>query len=103
MRTGVTASATAHLALILVVIIGLNFAHALPTPPIESISVDLVPLTDTANVRLGSEKSKVLDTPAPAIVDSQKPATLAQPTGDTDQDQVHPKSERSGPVLRSHP
>ena len=73
-RPGVVASATAHAAVIVVALVGFNHASELKPDPVESISVDLVPVTDTANVRTGSEQSKVVDTPAPSTVDSPTPA-----------------------------
>lgn len=90
MRAGVTVSALAHTAIILIAIIGLNNAHALTPDAVESIAVDLVPVTDAPSMRQGIVDSKVIDTPAPSIVQDSKPATLAQPTGNTTQDQVTP-------------
>ena len=90
MRVGVAASAIAHIGIILIVLFGLNNAHALTPPAVESIAVDLIPVQDTASVRQGSLNSKVIDTKAPAIVESNKPATLAKPTGNTAQDQAKP-------------
>jgi len=90
MRAGVTVSALAHTAIILIAIIGLNNAHALTPDAVESIAVDLVPVTDAPSMRQGVLDSKVIDTPAPSIVEANKPATLAKPTGNTSEDQTTP-------------
>ena len=90
MRTGVTVSAIAHTAIIVIALVGFNNARALTPDAVQSIAVDLVPLDAATNIRAGSEDSKVIDTKAPAVVESDKPATLAQPTGNTEEDQPKP-------------
>lgn len=91
MRTGVAVSAFAHIALITIGLIGLNHVDQLQPQEIEAISVDLVPIEDIASIRVGSEQSKVIDTPAPAVVDTPVPATLAERTGNTEENQVKPE------------
>ena len=86
MRTGVTASVTAHIAVILIAIIGLNHAQQLTPDAEQSIAVDLVPVTDTTSTRMGSEQSKVIDTKTPAMIETNQPADPAKPTGNTQQD-----------------
>ena len=97
-RPGVIASVVAHAAVILIAIVGFNNAEALQPDPVESIAVDLVPVTDASSVRQGSELSKVIDTTAPAVVKSDKPADLAKPTGNTAQDQPKPSTANTPSV-----
>ena len=66
MRTGFTASLVAHAALITIGLIGLNAARPLEPATIEAISVDLVSVNDVASIRIGSEQSKVIETPSPS-------------------------------------
>jgi colicin import membrane protein len=91
MRTGVAASVVAHIALLIIALVGLGSAQPLTPDVVESIAVDLVPISDITNIRQGSLQSKVVKTETPAIVDTPKPAELAKPTGNTDQDQVKPQ------------
>jgi TolA protein len=90
MRTGVTASSIAHVAVIVIALIGFNHANELTPEAEQSIAVDLVPVTDSSSVRAGSEKSKVVDTKTPSIVEDSKPVVPAQPTGNTAEDQPKP-------------
>ena len=106
MRAGVTVSALAHTAVILIAIIGLSNAHALTPDAVESIAVDLVPVTDAPSMRQGVLDSKLINTPTPAIVQDTKPATLAQPTGNTSVDQTTPgksPTPTTKPVVNSAP
>lgn len=90
MRTGVTASSIAHVAVIVVALIGFNHASQLTPDAEQSIAVDLVPVAPTSSVRAGSEKSKIIDTTTPSVVEDSKPVVPAQPTGNTPQDQPKP-------------
>ncbi|MDR3474469.1 MAG: hypothetical protein P4M09_22700 [Devosia sp.] len=90
MRTGVTASTIAHVAVIVIALIGFNHANQLTPEAEQSIAVDLVPITDTTSIRAGSEKSKIIDTKTPSIVEDSHPVVPAQPTGNTTQDQPQP-------------
>jgi len=90
MRTGFTVSAIAHAALIALAIIGIGMGRPLDPTPVESIAVDLVPVSEFSNIRLGSLESTVVDTEAPSVVEADKPAEIAQPTGNTEQDQPTP-------------
>lgn len=94
MRTGVAVSALVHAGLIALAILGLGSGRALETPPVESIAVDLVPVTDFTNIRKGSLDSTVVDTETPSAVDADKPAELAQPTGNTSEDQPTPEDNQ---------
>lgn len=91
MRTGLTASLVTHAALITLGLVGLNHARPLEPQAIESISVDLVPVEEIANIRVGTEQSQVIDTPAPAVADSPDPAQIAERTGTTEKDQPNPE------------
>lgn len=90
MRTGLTVSAIAHVGLIALAIIGIGMGRPLETTPVESIAVDLVPISEFTNIRLGSLDSKVVETETPSAVDAEKPAELAKPTGNTTEDQPTP-------------
>jgi colicin import membrane protein len=91
MRTGLTVSTAIHAGLIALAIVGLGFGKPIEATPVESIAVDLVPITDVTNVRKGDLNSTVVDTEAPSVVDAEKPAEVAQPTGNTTEDQPTPE------------
>ncbi len=91
MTAGVTTSVIGHAAILLIALAGLSAAHPLQPEMVDSIAVDLVPLADVTNIRQGTLDSKVVKTDTPAVAESNKPAQLAQKTGNTDQDQVKPE------------
>lgn len=93
MRTGLSVSAVTHAVILAVILLGLGKPNPFSEPPVDSITVDLVPLSSVSNVRAGVLDSKIVDTKTPAVVKDTKPAELAQPTGNTQKDQ--PKPERS--------
>jgi hypothetical protein len=90
MRTGLVVSAVAHASLIALAILGLSFGKQLETTPVESIAVDLVPISEFTNIRQGSLDSKIVETETPSAVDADKPAEIAKPTGNTTEDQPTP-------------
>ena len=90
MKAGVTTSVLAHVALLIIAIVGLGSAKPLEPEVVESIAVDLVPISELTNIRAGSLDSKVVDTETPATVETEKPAELAQPTGNTEEDPHDP-------------
>src|SRR5690349_3365828 len=90
MRTGLAVSALAHIVLLTVGLINLGMTQPLE-PASESIAVDLVPIEDFSNIRVGTLDSEVVDTQTPSAVESEVPPELAQPTGNTQQDQAQPK------------
>lgn len=90
MRASLPASLVAHGALIALAVVGLHAGQPLEPEPIESISVDLVPVEAFSNIRVGTEKSKVIETQTPSAVQTDKPAELAQRTGNTTEDQPNP-------------
>jgi outer membrane biosynthesis protein TonB len=91
MKAGLTVSAVGHLGLIAVAILGIGMTRPFDTPPIESISVDLISVEEFSNIRRGVLDSEIVETETPSIVDSETPAELAQPTGNTEEDQITPE------------
>ena len=106
MKAGVTTSVIAHSALIIIALVGLGSAKPLEPEIVESIAVELVPITDVTNIRMGSLDSTVVETETPAVVESEKPAELAKPTGNIEEDQVTPEEtavETPAPVVNTAP
>ena len=91
MRTGLTVSTALHAGLIALAIVGLGIGRPIEATPVQSIAVDIVPVSEFSNIRMGSLDSEVLETDTPSVVDTEKPAELAQPTGNTEQDQLNPE------------
>lgn len=91
MRAGLVVSAGGHAALIALAILGIGMARPLDPTPVESISVDLISIEEFSNIRMGSLDSNIVETEAPSVVDTEVPAELAQPTGNTEQDQPKPE------------
>jgi outer membrane biosynthesis protein TonB len=89
MRTGVTVSISAHVLLLVLGLMNLGSTEPLQTS-VQSISVDLVPIEEYANIRMGQLDSEVVETNTPSVVDTDTPAELAQPTGNTQENQVTP-------------
>jgi len=90
MRVGLPVSVFSHSAVIAVGLLSLNVAPPLEPPPIEAISVDIIPITEFSNIRAGALDSEIVDTQTPSIVETPEPAQLAEPTGNTPQDQATP-------------
>ena len=90
MRTGLTVSAAFHTGLLVLAIVGLSAGKPLNPAPVQSIAVDLVPVSEFSNIRMGVIDSKVVETETPSTVQSDKPAELAKPTGNTEKDQAKP-------------
>jgi colicin import membrane protein len=90
MRVGLVASAAAHALLIA---FGLVSLGATPLRPdvVESIEVDIIPITEFTNIREGTLDSTVIETETPSAVEDDTPAEIAQPTGNTEQDQPAPE------------
>jgi colicin import membrane protein len=106
MKTGVTTSVAAHAALLIVAIVGLGSARPLEPEVVESIAVELVPISEVTNIRQGSLESTVVETETPAVVESEKPAEIAKPTGNTQEDQVTPEETPTptpAPVVNTAP
>ena len=90
MRTGVAASALAHAAVIALGLVSLGAAEPLTPEMVDSISVELVPVSAVSSVRVGSLESEIVETETPSAVLDETPAELAQPTGNTEVDQSKP-------------
>lgn len=91
MRTGLTVSTALHAGLIVLAIVGLGVGQPIEATPVESIAVDLVPISDFSNIRMGSLDSTVVETETPSAVDTETPAEIAEPTGNTVEDQPTPE------------
>ena len=89
MRTGLAVSVTAHVVLIALGLVKLGWTEPLQ-PSVQSIAVDLVPVEEFANIRRGQLDSEVVETETPAMVEDDQPAELAQPTGNTEENQPAP-------------
>jgi colicin import membrane protein len=106
MKTGVTTSVIAHAALLIIAIVGLGSAKPVEPPAVESIAVDLVPITDITNIRQGTLQSTVVKTETPAVVKTDTPAQLAQKAGNTQEDQPTPEETAKStpaPVVNTAP
>jgi colicin import membrane protein len=106
MKTGVTTSVVAPAALLIVAIMGLGSAKPLEPEVVESIAVDLVPISDITNIRQGSLESTVVKTETPAVVKTETPAQLAQKAGNTEEDQPKPEETAKStpaPVVNTAP
>lgn len=99
MRTGLAISAIAHTALLALGLVSLGFAEPLQPAPVESIAVDLVPLSALSNVRLGSLQSDIVETPTPAVVQDDQPAEIVEPTGNTEENQARPEDNPEPSLL----
>ena len=99
MKTGLTVSSIFHAGLIALIVVGVGFGRPGEPPPVESIAVDLVPIEEFSNIRMGSLDSTIVETETPSVVDSETPAELARPTGNTQEDQ--PTPEQSDIVTRA--
>ncbi len=95
MRAGFTVSTVAHAALIALAIVGIGMGRPLDPTPVESIAVDLVPISEFTNIRMGSLDSEVVETEAPSAVEAETPPEIAQPTGNTEEDQPTPADNRT--------
>jgi colicin import membrane protein len=91
MRTGVVVSTLGHAGLIVFAIVGIGMARPLEATPTESIAVDLVSIEEFSNIRRGTLDSTVVETETPSIVEDDTPAEVAQPTGNTEEDQPTPE------------
>lgn len=91
MRAGFTVSVIAHAVLLFLALVGLQLSRPLEPQQVESIAVDIIPLSEFANIRAGSLNSEVVETPTPSIVESPEPAQLAERTGNTEEDQAKPQ------------
>lgn len=91
MRTGLVVSAASHAALLALILVGFGAPKPFEPEMVESIAVDIVPIEDVASIRAGQLDSEIVDTQTPSVVESEKPAQLAQPTGNTEENQQTPQ------------
>ena len=91
MRAGLVVSGIGHAALLAIAILGIGMTSPLDTPPVESIAVDLISIEEFSNIRRGVLDSTIVETETPSITESEEPAELAQPTGNTEEDQRTPE------------
>jgi len=91
MRIGVTLSLVSHAALLAVGLMSLGGPETFDPSEIEAIPIELVPIEEFSNVRLGSLDSEVIETDTPSSVDSPVEAEIAEPTGNTEVDQIKPE------------
>jgi colicin import membrane protein len=91
MRAGLTVSTIAHAGLILLIVVGVGMTKPLEPTPVESIAVDLISIEEFSNIRAGTLDSEIIETETPSVVEDDTPAELAQPTGNTEQDQPTPE------------
>ncbi len=91
MRAGIAASAVFHTSLIVLAVVGLNGAEPLEPQQIESIAIDLVPVTEFSNIRTGALDSNIIETETPSAVETPDPATLGERAGNTQEDQPTPE------------
>jgi colicin import membrane protein len=91
MRAGLIVSTAMHAGLIAIAFLGLGFGQPIEATPVESIAVDLVPISDFSNIRVGSLDSTIVETETPSAVNAETPAEIAQPTGNTEEDQPTPE------------
>ena len=106
MKAGVTTSVIAHAALIGLALVGLVSGKPLEPEVVESIAVELVPISEVTNIRMGSLDSTIVETETPAVVETEQVASLAQNTGNTEEDQATPTpTDRAtpAPVLNTAP
>lgn len=106
MRAGLTVSTIAHAGLIVLIIVGVGMTKPLEPTPVESIAVDLVTIEEFSNIRAGTLDSKIIETETPSVVEDNTPAELAQPTGNTEQDQPKPEATPTptpAPTLQTAP
>jgi outer membrane biosynthesis protein TonB len=91
MRTGFVVSTLGHAGLIVLAIVGIGMARPLDATPVESIAVDLISIEEFSNIRKGTLDSTVVETQTPSIVEDDTPPEIAQPTGNTEEDQPTPQ------------
>ena len=106
MKAGVATSVIAHATFLALALVGLGAAKPLEPEVVESIAVELVPISEVTNIRMGSLDSTVVETETPAVVETETPAELAQQTGNTEEDQVTPQeteTETPAPVVNTAP
>ncbi|MGJ8529075.1 hypothetical protein [Maritalea sp.] len=91
MRIGLGVSLVSHAALLAVGLMSLGGAEKFDPTEIEAIPIELVPIESVSNIRFGSLDSNVIETETPSAVDSEVEAQIAEPTGNTEENQAKPE------------
>jgi outer membrane biosynthesis protein TonB len=92
MRSSLIASVSFHALVLAIGMLSLQGAEALNPPEIQAIPIELIPIDEFSNARLGSLESQVIETQAPSAVETDIAPELAEPTGNTEQDQPRPEA-----------
>ncbi len=97
MRTGLTTSVIMHAAVLVFGLFTLSAPAALPPSNVESVSVDIVPMEEVAQVLQGDKKAVVHEKPAP--VPTQRPDIVpdAQKVGENTVDTDKPITPEAKP------
>jgi outer membrane biosynthesis protein TonB len=106
MRGGLTASVIVHVTAITLGFITFSDVERLTPGEVEAIPIELIPIEAFSSIRQGSLESTVIETDTPSVVDTEVPAELAQPTGNTEQDQPTPEDtprETPAPTIQTAP
>ena len=106
MRAGLTVSGIGHVGLLVLAVVGIGMTSPLDPTPVESIAVDLISIEEFSSIRRGVLDSQIVETEAPAVVDTEVPAEIAQPTGNTAEDQPTPEAteiETPAPTQQTAP
>ncbi len=106
MRLSLIISFFAHASLIALGIFSLSSVKPHIAEPVETISVELVPIEEFSNIRIGTEKSDLIETQAPSLVETPEPAKIAERTGNTQEDQIKPEVSETvtpAPTVQSAP
>ena len=91
MRIGLGVSLVSHAALLAVGLMSLGGPDKFDPSEIEAIPIELVPIESVSNIRFGSLDSNVIETETPSAVDSEVEAQIAEPTGNTEENQPEPE------------
>ena len=106
MRIGTTVSVVGHAALLALSLVHLSSTERLNPNMENAISVDLVPIEEFSNIRVGTLQSEVVETETPSAVETEQEAELAERTGNTETDQPTPEitpEESPAPTIESAP
>lgn len=106
MRVGLIASFATHTILIGLGIVTISNSKPHVPEEIQSIAVDLVPIADFSNIRVGTEQSDIIETKIPSPVETEEVATISERAGSTEQDQPNPEETNiatPAPTIQSAP
>lgn len=106
MRIGTTVSVVGHAAVLALTLVSLSSVERLDPNMDRAITVDLVPIDEFSNIRVGDLQSEVVETETPSAVETEEQAELAERTGNTEEDQPTPEvtpEESPAPTIESAP